>query len=88
MIRIRSAQLGDRVELWFEDNGIGIPPEAAPRMFSIFQRAHDDQKYAGTGIGLAIVRKAVERMGGAVRFESELGIGTRFCVNLPRGASS
>ena len=83
-IHIHSRALGDQVELCFEDNGIGIPLEAQGRLFSIFQRVHDDKKYPGTGIGLAIVRKAVERMGGSVRLESEPGVGSRFCVRLPR----
>lgn len=84
-VRIRSEVQGGRVDLWFEDNGIGIPQEAQGRLFAIFQRVHDDKTYPGTGIGLAIVRKAVERMGGTVRLESELGQGSRFCVQLPRG---
>lgn len=87
-IRVSSRLLGDKVDLWFEDNGIGIPAEAQGRLFAIFQRVHDDKKYPGTGIGLAIVRKAVERMGGTVRLESEVGKGTRFCVTLPKGRPS
>lgn len=75
---------GSLVNLYFEDNGIGIPREAQERLFAIFQRVHDENRYAGTGIGLAIVRKAVERMGGTVRVESESGQGSRFCVELPR----
>lgn len=87
-IRIRSEAAGNDVELWFEDNGIGIPKEAQPRLFAIFQRVHDDKRYPGTGIGLAIVRKAVERMGGSVSLDSELGVGSRFCVRLPKGSTS
>lgn len=82
-IRIHSRPAGDQVELCFEDNGIGIPQEAQSRLFAIFQRVHDDKRYPGTGIGLAIVRKAVERMGGSVHLESELGQGSRFYVRLP-----
>ena len=85
-IRISSRPAGGQVELWFEDNGIGIPREAQPRLFAIFQRVHDEKRYPGTGIGLAIVRKAVERMGGTVHLESELGVGTRFCVRLAKGS--
>jgi PAS domain S-box-containing protein len=87
-IRIRSEKDGDHVALWFEDNGIGIPREAQTRLFAIFQRVHDEKTYPGTGIGLAIVRKAVERMGGTVRVESEPGAGSRFCVRLPQGGTS
>ncbi len=72
------------VRLWFEDKGIGIPVEAQERIFEIFQRVHHDSKYPGTGIGLAIVRKAAERMGGAAGVKSELGRGSRFWLQLPR----
>lgn len=72
------------VRLWVEDNGIGIPAEAKDRMFLMFQRFHRSAEYEGTGIGLAIVRKAVERMGGKVGVESEPGRGSRFWLLLPR----
>ncbi len=87
-IRIRTEPEGTMVRLWFEDNGIGIAPEAQDRLFAIFQRVHDEKTYPGTGIGLAIVRKAVERMGGSVRVESQPGQGSRFCVRLPRAEVS
>jgi PAS domain S-box-containing protein len=83
-IRIWTEPAGSRVRLWFEDNGIGIPKEAQGRLFGIFQRIHDDKTYPGTGIGLAIVRKAVERMGGSVSVESTPGKGSRFGVELER----
>jgi signal transduction histidine kinase len=67
-----------------EDNGIGIPADAKDRMFLMFQRFHRSTEYEGTGIGLAIVRKAVERMGGKVGVESEPGQGSRFWLLLPR----
>jgi PAS domain S-box-containing protein len=68
--------------LWFEDNGIGIASESQARLFNIFTRLNRPELYEGTGIGLAIVRKAVERMGGAVGVESEEGKGSRFWVRL------
>jgi len=71
------------VRIWIEDEGIGIPKEAQERIFGMFQRVHAD--YEGTGIGLAIVRKAVERMGGRVGVESEVGRGSRFWVELRSG---
>jgi PAS domain S-box-containing protein len=83
-IRIWTEPLGNYVRLWVEDNGIGIPAEAKDRMFLMFQRFHRSTEYEGTGIGLAIVRKAVERMGGKVGVESELGRGSRFWLLLPR----
>ena len=70
--------------IWFEDNGIGIAPEHFNQIFEIFGRVHPVQRYEGTGIGLAIVRKAVERMGGSVGLTSELGKGTRFWLSLKK----
>jgi PAS domain S-box-containing protein len=69
-----------RVRVWVEDNGIGIPKHAQRRLFGMFQKL--DNKYDGTGIGLAIVRKVAERMGGRVGAESEPGSGSRFWVEL------
>ena len=83
-VRIWSEAAGEDVRLWFEDNGIGIAPEARERVFGIFQRVHSDKEYPGTGIGLAIVRKAAQRMGGSVGVESNPGEGSRFWLRLPR----
>ena len=69
--------------LWVEDNGIGIPAEYQERVFGIFERLHAGDTYPGTGIGLAIVRKSVERMGGKVGVESSAGKGSRFWIELP-----
>jgi signal transduction histidine kinase len=68
------------VRLWFADNGIGIPKDAQQRIFNMFQRL--DKSYDGTGVGLTVVRKAVEKMGGKVGLESELRHGSRFWVEL------
>jgi PAS domain S-box-containing protein len=75
---------GGRVRIWVEDNGIGIPKHAQEKIFGMFQRLHRENEYPGTGIGLAIVRKAAERMGGKVSLESEPGKGSRFWVELPK----
>jgi len=80
-VRISGRQENGMVRLWFEDNGIGIPEEFRGRIFQIFQRLHSPDTYEGTGIGLAIVRKAVERMGGKVGVESA-PTGSRFWVEL------
>lgn len=82
-VRIASETRDGRVRLWVEDNGIGIPPEAQPRIWGIFERLEPSNKFEGTGIGLAIVRKAVERMGGATGVESDGRRGSRFWIELP-----
>ncbi|MDO8544574.1 MAG: response regulator [Opitutaceae bacterium] len=83
-VRVWGAEAGGRVRLWFEDNGIGIPKDAQARLFNMFVRMNRAERYEGTGIGLAIVRKAVERMGGTVGLESEEGKGSRFWVELEK----
>jgi PAS domain S-box-containing protein len=77
----------DFIEIVFRDNGIGIEPRYRKQIFRIFQRLHTDRDYAGTGIGLAIVRKAAQMLGGIVRIESEPGKGSTFFVQLPREMS-
>jgi PAS domain S-box-containing protein len=74
---------GERVRLWVEDNGIGIPDSMKPKLFELFSRGHRD--YEGTGVGLALVRKVVERMGGKAGVESQEGRGSRFWVELKPG---
>jgi signal transduction histidine kinase len=71
------------VRVWVEDNGIGIPPEHRERIFGLFQRLHRPEHYAGTGVGLAIVKRAAERMGGATGVESVINNGSRFWIDLP-----
>jgi len=65
-VRIGTQPIGSDVRVWFQDNGIGIQKQDQKRIFGIFQRLHPAHRYQGTGIGLAIVQKAVERMGGRV----------------------
>jgi signal transduction histidine kinase len=80
--------VGGRIEgatctLWVRDNGIGFDMKYHERIFEIFQRLNADDEYPGTGIGLAIVRKATERMGGRVWAKSERGEGTTFVLEMP-----
>ncbi|HKQ36495.1 MAG TPA: HAMP domain-containing sensor histidine kinase [Verrucomicrobiae bacterium] len=72
----------NKVRLKFQDNGIGIAPEHRQRIFQLFGRVHSESAFPGTGIGLAVVKKAVERMGGTVGFESEPERGSCFWLEL------
>jgi PAS domain S-box-containing protein len=80
-VRLRAEIRDGMVKIWVKDKGIGIPKNAQARLFQMFQKL--DNEYEGTGVGLAIVRKVVERMGGKVGAESELGQGSCFWVELP-----
>jgi two-component system CheB/CheR fusion protein len=82
VIRLRATRHGLLVRLWVEDNGIGIAPEFHERIFQMFERLRPTE-FSGTGIGLAIVRKGIERMGGRTGVESAPGDGSRFWIELP-----
>ncbi len=83
-IKFSAAERNGVVRLSVEDNGIGIALEHQERIFRVFERLAGT-RYEGTGIGLAIVRKGAERMGGRAGVESEPGRGSRFWVDLPKG---
>ena len=87
-IRIWSEPGDGSVRLWIGDNGIGIKPEHRARLFGMFERVHPDKHFEGTGIGLAIVRKAVERMGGTTGVESDGVSGSDFWIELPAAPTS
>lgn len=72
------------VKVYFQDNGIGIEPHNHGRIFRMFERIHPASEFEGTGIGLTIVRKAVQRMGGEVGFRSEPGRGSTFWIALQK----
>ena len=74
-------------QIWVRDNGIGFDTRYKDRIFEIFQRLHRIDEYPGTGIGLAIVQKAMQRMGGQVWAESEPGQGATFYLEFPRSTA-
>ncbi len=74
---------GGQAEISVTDNGIGFDPQYADRIFAPFQRLHGRDEYAGTGMGLAICRRIVERHGGTIAVSSKPGAGTRFTIELP-----
>lgn len=86
-IRVRTDKIGTRVRIWIEDNGIGIEPGDQSRIFGMFERINSEKAYEGTGIGLSIVRKAIERMNGKLGVESELGKGSRFWIEMDQASS-
>ena len=81
-VRISAEEIGGRVRVRVADNGIGIDPTFRERIFGVFERLNQAERYPGTGIGLAIVRRAVERMGGRCGMDSELGKGSSFWIEL------
>lgn len=81
-IRVRGAVDGGRCRIAVEDNGIGVPAGQNDRIFKMFQSAHSREEFPGTGIGLAICAKLVERMGGRIEVSSEVGEGSTFTVDL------
>jgi light-regulated signal transduction histidine kinase (bacteriophytochrome) len=83
-IHIGAKDVGDRWEISIKDNGIGIAEKNFPRLFQIFQRLHTREEYEGTGIGLAVSKKIVERHGGTICVESKEGEGTTFVFTLPK----
>jgi PAS domain S-box-containing protein len=85
IIRVWTEARGDKVRIFIHDNGIGIASADQKRIFEMFERLQPNSKYEGSGIGLTIVRRAVERMGGTMGVESAAGQGSTFWVELQKG---
>jgi len=84
-IQIGSRIDGNEWQVWVKDNGIGFQQEYAERIFQVFQRLHGRSEYPGTGIGLAICKRAIEQHGGRIWADSSPGAGTTFYFTLPAG---
>ena len=87
-IRVTADRTGEMWTISVQDNGIGIDPDDQDRIFEVFQRLHSREEHPGTGIGLALCRRIVERHGGEIRVDSEPGEGTTFSFTLPSADSS
>ena len=81
-IRVFTEIIGEKTRLYVQDRGIGIEERHFDRIFEVFERLHGQESFSGTGIGLAIVKKAMERMKGRCGVDSKVGAGSRFWVEL------
>lgn len=87
-VEVRTETVDGRIRLWVEDNGMGIPPEQSERIFRVFERLVESGDRPGTGIGLAIVQRGMERIGGTVGVESDGQEGCRFWIEVPTPGST
>ena len=87
-IEIGAIDQGSTIRIFVHDSGIGIAAEHHERIFRVFERLHGQNAFPGTGIGLAIVKKGVERMGGNVGVKSEPGQGSLFWIELPKDSEA
>ena len=84
-IHVGAERRGDEWLFWVGDNGMGIDPQYHERVFAVFQRLHSREEHPGAGIGLAICRRIVQRHGGRMWVESDLGKGATFYFTIPAG---
>jgi PAS domain S-box-containing protein len=84
VLRWEEEEDGERIRLWVEDNGIGVPEEQRERIFKVFERLEGEVEREGTGIGLAIVRRAMDRVGGRVGVVPNEDEGSRFWIEVPK----
>ena len=85
-ILVKDPGSSDKIEISISDNGIGMLEKDLDKIFLIFQRLHSQDKYPGTGIGLAVVKKIIEKHGGEIHVESVLNEGTKFIFSLIKGS--
>ena len=83
VVQVEASRQGDSWLFSVQDNGIGIASQYHPRIFQIFQRLHTQKQYSGTGIGLAICQRIVDRHGGSLWVESEPNRGSTFYFSIP-----
>jgi len=87
-VRVDAIDLGTAVEIRVHDNGAGFDNENACRLFCLFQRLHGQEEFAGSGVGLAIVKRIVTRHGGTIRAVSKPGVCTTFAFTLPKSPTA
>lgn len=83
-VEIGAEEMDEGVRLWVQDNGVGVSPDKTERIFRVFERLATSGDRPGTGIGLAIVRRGMERLGGRFGVDSDPGRGSRFWIQIPR----
>ena len=85
-VHAEARRVADGWELAVRDNGIGIDPKDHEKIFGMFRRLHGDDRFEGTGLGLALVKRIVENAGGTIRVDSRVGEGSTFLIDLPHHA--